>query len=51
MSDGTILKRGAEDTGGAVKGRVLDIYASRSNAELLKRGRTKGVTVRILGGG
>jgi len=50
MPDGSILKRRAEDTGGAVKGRILDVYANRSNAELLKRGRTKGVAVRILGG-
>jgi len=50
MPDGSILKRRAEDTGGAVKGRILDVYANRSNAELLKRGRTKGATVRILGG-
>ena len=51
MPDGSTLKRRAEDTGGAVKGRILDVYADRSNAELLKRGRTKGATVRILGGG
>lgn len=50
MPDGSILKRRAEDTGGAVKGRILDVYACRSNAELLKRGRTKNVTVVILGG-
>ena len=50
MPDGSILKRRAEDTGGAVKGRILDVYACRSDAELLKRGRTKGVTVVILGG-
>lgn len=50
MPDGSILKRRAEDTGGAVKGRILDVYANRSDSELFSRGRSRGVTVKILGG-
>ena len=49
MPDGSVLKRRAEDTG-AAKGRILDVYADKSDSELLQRGRTKGVTIRILGG-
>lgn len=47
--DGTVLTRRADDTGGAVNGRIVDIYASASTRELLQRGRTYGVKVRILG--
>lgn len=48
MPDGTVLKRRADDTGSAVKGKVLDVYSSASTSELRKRGRTYGVTVRII---
>lgn len=50
MPDGTVYKRRADDTGGAVKGRVVDIYAARPTAELIQKGRTRGVVVRLLGG-
>lgn len=49
MPDGTIHRRRAEDTGGAVKGKVFDIYVDASSAELRQRGRTHGVTVFVLG--
>lgn len=48
MPDGSILNGVAEDTGSAVKGRIIDIYASVSEHELRRRGRVRGVTVRIL---
>jgi len=47
--DGTVLKRRADDTGGAVKGRVVDVYANAPKGELLERGRTRNVRIRILG--
>jgi 3D (Asp-Asp-Asp) domain-containing protein len=43
-----MLKRRAEDTGSAVKGNVIDIYADETREELLERGRTKGAQVIIL---
>lgn len=46
--DGTVLKRRADDTGGAVKGNIVDIYASVSTNELFQRGRTHGVKVSII---
>lgn len=46
--DGRKLIRRADDTGGAVKGRIIDVYSTASRQELLNRGRTHGVTVRIL---
>jgi 3D (Asp-Asp-Asp) domain-containing protein len=49
MPDGTVLKRQAQDTGGAVKGKVVDIYAKASTSDLRKRGRVRGASVRILG--
>jgi 3D (Asp-Asp-Asp) domain-containing protein len=48
--DGTQLIRRADDTGGRVKGHVLDVYASASRKELLQRGRTHNVTVELLDG-
>lgn len=50
MPDGTVLKRRAEDTGGAVKGNIVDVYADTSHKELMRRGRTYGVKVVVLGG-
>ena len=46
--DGRSYIRKAEDTGGAVKGRVIDIYANQSDSILKERGRTRHATVRIL---
>lgn len=50
LPDGTSLKRRADDTGGAVRGRIIDIYANRSTQELLTLGRLHGAKVRILKG-
>lgn len=47
--DGRILRRRADDTGSAVKGKVVDVYANQPTATLLQWGRVRGVTVRILG--
>lgn len=47
--DGRILRRRADDTGSAVKGKVVDVYANKPTATLLQWGRVRGVTVRILG--
>lgn len=49
LLDGQVLRRRAEDTGGAVKGKVIDVYSPAPSKELLKRGRLKNITVRILG--
>lgn len=53
MPNGTTYYRVAQDTGGAVKrkngGKVIDIFAAVTTAELYERGRTKGVTVHVLG--
>lgn len=49
MPDGTVLRRKAEDTGSAVKGKVFDINVDASAEELRQLGRTHGVTVFILG--
>lgn len=48
LPNGETLTRRAEDTGGAVKGRILDVYANVSTTELRQRGRTRGVTVHIM---
>jgi 3D (Asp-Asp-Asp) domain-containing protein len=48
MPDGRILKRVAQDTGSAVKGRVLDVYADQPRSVLLKWGRVPNATVKIL---
>lgn len=49
MPDGEVYFRTAQDTGGAVKGKIIDIYAKQPTSELNRRGRTYGVTVYILG--
>jgi 3D (Asp-Asp-Asp) domain-containing protein len=49
MPDGTVLRRKAEDTGSAVKGKVFDINLNASTEELRQLGRTYGVTVFVLG--
>jgi Membrane-bound lytic murein transglycosylase len=49
MPDGTVLRRKAEDTGSAVKGKVFDINVDASTKELSQLGRVHGVTVFILG--
>ena len=46
--DGQTMVRRAEDTGGKVKGNIIDIYASAPRQELLQRGRTHNVKVSIL---
>jgi 3D (Asp-Asp-Asp) domain-containing protein len=46
--DGTVLKRRADDVGGAVKGRKIDIYKNAPTEHLLSLGRKKGVKVEIL---
>lgn len=48
---GKKLTRRAEDCGGAVKGKIIDIYSTKSTKTLLKRGRVHNVIVRILGDG
>jgi 3D (Asp-Asp-Asp) domain-containing protein len=48
MPDGTRYIRRAEDTGSAVKGKIVDIYAKAARSELISRGRTRGVLVKIL---
>jgi 3D (Asp-Asp-Asp) domain-containing protein len=50
LPDGRVLKRKAEDTGGAVHGRILDVYADQPASVLRKRGRTRNVVVKILKG-
>lgn len=46
--NGKTLIRRADDTGGAVKGHIVDVYANVSTSELYQRGRTHGVKVTIL---
>lgn len=46
--DGRVYRRVAHDTGSAVKGRIVDVYADEATSELKRRGRTHGVTVRLL---
>lgn len=48
MPNGDVLKRRAEDTGGAIHGRILDVYADQPISVLMARGRTYNVTVEIL---
>lgn len=48
MPDGTEYVRKAQDTGGAVKGKIVDIYSTASTSELMVRGRTHGVRVYLL---
>lgn len=46
--NGKTLIRRADDTGGAVNGHIVDVYANVSTSELYQRGRTHGVTVTLL---
>lgn len=48
MPDGRVFRRIAEDTGGAVKGKVFDVHIDASDDELYELGRTHGVRVFIL---
>jgi 3D (Asp-Asp-Asp) domain-containing protein len=48
--NGTIEKRRADDTGGVIKGNIVDIYVKKSRKEVLQLGR-KQVKVRILSKG
>lgn len=46
--DGSKMVRRADDTGGAVKGRVIDVYSSASDSTLLRKGRVHGVKVKLI---
>lgn len=48
MPDGRVFRRIAEDTGGAVKGKVFDVHIDASDEELYELGRTHGVKVFVL---
>ena len=48
MPDGRVFRRIAEDTGGAVKGKVFDVNIDASDDELYELGRTHGVRVFVL---
>lgn len=48
MPDGRVFRRIAEDTGGAVKGKVFDVHVDASDDELYELGRTHGVRVFVL---
>lgn len=48
MPDGRVFRRIAEDTGGAVKGKVFDVHIDASDDELYELGRTHGVRVFVL---
>jgi len=48
MPDGRVFRRIAEDTGGAVKGKVFDVHMDASDEELYELGRTHGVRVFVL---
>jgi len=48
MPDGAEYIRRADDTGSAVKGKVVDIHSNASTRVLLREGRTYGCTVEIL---
>lgn len=45
--NGNIEKRRADDTGGAIKGRILDVYVAKPRKVLLQMGR-QHVKVRII---
>jgi 3D (Asp-Asp-Asp) domain-containing protein len=51
LPNGQKLIRRADDTGSAVKGKIIDIHSDASTKTLMERGRNVGVTVRILNGG
>lgn len=46
--DGTVMERRADDTGGHVRGKVIDIYKNASTERLLALGRAHNVKVEIL---
>lgn len=46
--NGKTLVRKAEDTGGVVKGQIIDVYSTASTSELMRRGRTHDVKVYVL---
>lgn len=48
MPDGRVFRRIAEDTGGAVKGKIFDVHIDASDEELYELGRTHGVRVFVL---
>lgn len=48
FEDGRTITRRADDTGGAVKGKVVDIYKDSSTKTLLEMGRKFNVKVYIL---
>lgn len=48
MPDGRVFRRIAEDTGGAVKGKVFDVHMDASDEELYELGRIHGVRVFVL---
>lgn len=48
FEDGTAYTRRADDTGGAVKGKIVDLYMPESDRSLEIRGREKNVKVYIL---
>lgn len=48
FEDGTSIDRRADDTGGAVNGRILDVYKNAPTSELCKLGRSMNVKVFIL---
>lgn len=48
FEDGTVLTRRADDTGSAVKGKIIDIYKNSSTKTLNELGRSHNVTVTIL---
>jgi len=47
LPDGTQLTGYAHDTGGAVKGNIIDIYMNISDKEAFQKGRMRGVTVYV----
>jgi 3D (Asp-Asp-Asp) domain-containing protein len=46
--DGKIIKRRADDTGGAISGKVIDIFDSRPNSTLRQLGRERNLQVKVL---
>jgi len=48
LPDGTVYERKATDTGKAIKGKIIDIYMSKSTKELRQMGRIHNVTVEVL---
>ncbi len=50
LPDGRTYKGIADDTGSAVKGKIVDIYTDAGKTEANERGRTYGATVYIIKG-